>query len=152
MVFGSKRLKTPLAEKSNLKVTEWYGEWREGKEQAEEAKAVVCMVIAERTEEDVKAASKMNVEEASKRDAETASKVRCRNKHPKPKILESKPELRNLSPEIWTDRKKSGCSKKRTADECADKGKQSESEKKKQNIRKNRDFNRRNAKKVKERK
>lgn len=100
MFFGSKRLKTPLAEKIEL---ESYGVIRGvkgGKEQAEQAKAVVCMVIAERTEEDVKAASKMNVEEASKRDAETASKERCRNKHLKPKILESKPELRNLSPEI----------------------------------------------------
>lgn len=93
-------LKRRLPKRSNLRITERYGERREDKEQAEQAKAVVCMVIAERTEEDVKAASKMNVEEASKRDAETASKERCRNKHPKPKILESKPELRNLSPKI----------------------------------------------------
>ena len=78
---------------------------------------------------------------------------RCRThrkmseQHPKPQHFLKESLIYEIYPQKFeSNRKKSGRKAKKAARSCAVKGKQSESEKKKQNIRKDRDFNRQDAK------
>ena len=72
---------------------------------------------------------------------------RCRNNIQNRNIFWKESLIYEIYPQKFeSNRKKSGRKAKKAARSCAVKGKQSESEKKKQNIRKDRDFNRQDAK------